>query len=141
MTAVAEAAATRGERPLRRILLATVLVCALAAPAWAQEIRGSGSTFAFPLMTKWIEAYEKAGGGRIVYRPTGSAAGLNDIRHNIVDFAVSEAPLDGAQLLRDGLSSFRWSSAPSCRSSTSMEFRRASFALAARCSPTSSSAR
>ena len=91
---------------MRRILLAAVLVCAFAASAWAQEIRGSGSTFAFPLMTKWIEAYEKTGGVRIVYRPTGSAAGLNDIRHEIVDFAVSEAPLDSAQLLRDGLTQF-----------------------------------
>jgi phosphate transport system substrate-binding protein len=72
----------------------------------AQEVRGSGSTFAFPLMTKWIEAYEKTGGGNIVYRPTGSAAGLNDIRHEVVDFAVSEAPLDSAQLLRDGLTQF-----------------------------------
>jgi phosphate transport system substrate-binding protein len=83
-----------------------VLTCALAASAWAQEIQGSGSTFAFPLMTKWNEAYEKTGGGHIVYLPTGSAAGLNDIRHEIVDFAVSEAPLDSAQLLRDGLTQF-----------------------------------
>lgn len=91
---------------MRRILLAAGLLCALAASARAQEIRGSGSTFAYPLVAKWIEAYEKTGGGRIVYQPTGSAAGLNDIRHEIVDFAVSEAPLDSVQLSRDGLTQF-----------------------------------
>ena len=91
---------------MRRIFWAAVICCALAASARAQELRGSGSTFAFPLMTKWIEAYGQAGGSRLVYLPTGSAAGLNDIRHEIVDFAVSEAPLDSAQLLRDGLTQF-----------------------------------
>jgi phosphate transport system substrate-binding protein len=94
------------ERKVRHILLAAGFICALAASASAQEIRGSGSTFAVPLMAKWIEAYEKKGGGRVVYQPTGSAAVLNDIRHDIVDFAVSEAPLDNAQLLRDGLTQF-----------------------------------
>lgn len=88
---------------MRRILWATLLACALATSAAAQEIRGSGSTAVFSLVSKWGQAYEKAGGARLDYRPVGSAAGLNDIRHGLVDFAVSEAPLDGGQLLRDGL--------------------------------------
>jgi phosphate transport system substrate-binding protein len=88
---------------MRRFLWALVLTCVLAASAAAQEIRGSGSTFVFPIMSRWIETYAKAEGWPVAYRPIGSAAGLNDIRHAIVDFAISEAPLDSAQLLRDGL--------------------------------------
>ena len=59
---------------MRLVCWAAVLTFALGASAVAQEIRGSGSTFVFPVMTKWIQAYDKNGGGRIVYQPTGSAA-------------------------------------------------------------------
>ena len=91
---------------MRHILWATLLTWAFAGSAVAQDIRGSGSTAVFSLMTKWSQAYEKTGGARLDYRPVGSAAGLTDIRHRLVDFAASEAPLDSAQLLRDGLLQF-----------------------------------
>jgi phosphate transport system substrate-binding protein len=57
-------------------------------------------------MVKLIEAYAKAGGAQVLFQPTGSAAGMLDIQHQVVDFAVSEAPLDEMQLMRDGLSQF-----------------------------------
>jgi phosphate transport system substrate-binding protein len=89
-----------------RILCAIILACVITTSVAAQEITGSGSTFCYPLMTKWAESYAKIGGGHIVYQPIGSAAGITEIRHEVVDFAVSEAPLDDAQLLRDGLAQF-----------------------------------
>jgi phosphate transport system substrate-binding protein len=89
-----------------RILAAMMMLCAITATAAAQEIVGSGSTFCYPVMVKLIEAYAKAGGTEVLFQPTGSAAGIIDIQHQVVDFAVSEAPLDEMQLMRDGLSQF-----------------------------------
>jgi len=90
-----------------RIMLSTiVLVCAVMASAASQEIGGSGSTFCFPFMMRLTEAYEKLNGARIQYQPIGSAGGIIEIQHEVVDFAISEAPLESAQLLRDGLGQF-----------------------------------
>ncbi len=85
-------------------------VCAVllfsAGAANAQAFLGSGSTFCYPVLTAWAAAYEKATGVQLTYQPIGSAAGITEIRHEVVDFAISEAPLDDATLLRDGLTQF-----------------------------------
>jgi len=91
---------------LRAIICALALAVAVTTAAAAQEIHGSGSTFCYPVMTKWVEAYEKASGARVVYQPIGSALGTTEIRQDIVDFAVSEAPLSDAELEREGLVQF-----------------------------------
>ena len=41
-------------------LVLFLLGLACASPAAAQELFGSGSTFIFPIMSKWIGEYEKA---------------------------------------------------------------------------------
>jgi phosphate transport system substrate-binding protein len=91
---------------MRFALFALALVGALSTSATAQEIAGSGSTFCYPMVAKLAAAYEKIGGARISYQPIGSALGITEIGHDIVDFAVSEAPMLSEQLLRDGLSQF-----------------------------------
>jgi phosphate transport system substrate-binding protein len=84
-------------------LFALLFACVIATQAGAGEILGSGSTLCYPVMAKWVEAYEKVSGVHVVYQPIGSVGGVTEIRHEVVDFAVSEAPMDDAQLLRDGL--------------------------------------
>jgi phosphate transport system substrate-binding protein len=91
---------------VQAFVCAVLVMCVTATPAAAQAVLGSGSTLCFPVMAKWIEAYRKVQGGEIQYQPIGSAAGMIEVRHDVVDFAVSEAPLDDAQLLRDGLAQF-----------------------------------
>jgi phosphate transport system substrate-binding protein len=91
---------------MRRIFAAMMVLCAMTASAAAQEITGSGSTFSYPFMLKLIEAYGKQSGAQVLFQPTGSAAGMNDIAHHVVDFAVSEAPLGEMELMRDGLDQF-----------------------------------
>ncbi len=91
---------------MRRIFGALLLIRVAASPASAQDILGSGSTFCYPLIVKWTEEYARVGGAHIVFQPIGSSAGLTEIRQGVVDFAVSEAPLNDAQLLRDGLAQF-----------------------------------
>ena len=79
---------------------------AMLSAAHAQEILGSGSTFAYPVLTKWSEAYAKISGTHLTYQPIGSSAGVTEIRSEIVDIGVSDAPLDDASLVRDGLAQF-----------------------------------
>ena len=91
---------------MRFASLVIMVIFALTARAVARDIHGSGSTIVFPVMTQWLEAYGKAGGGHVQYQPIGSANGITEIGHDVVDFAMSEAPLDDARLLRDGLVQF-----------------------------------
>jgi len=91
---------------MRHIFAAMMVLGAMTASAVAQEIVGSGSTFCYPVMVKLTEAYAKVSGAQVLFQPTGSAAGMLDIQHQVVDFAVSEAPLDEMQLMRDGLDQF-----------------------------------
>ena len=72
----------------------------------AAEVHGSGSTFAFPIVAKWADAYEHVTGVHIQYHPIGSSAGIREVSTGIVDFGLTDAPLVDAQLLRDGLTQF-----------------------------------
>jgi phosphate transport system substrate-binding protein len=94
---------------------ATLLVTCLAMtlgqpaftpPAFARDLCGSGSTFAFPVVARWAQVYEKASGVRIQYQPIGSSAGVTEIQSGVVDFGITDAPLVDAQLVRDGLTQF-----------------------------------
>lgn len=97
-----------GERSVikRSFLLAACLALAVVRSVLGQEIAGSGSTFAFPIITRWADTYRSLSGIRIVYQPIGSAAGISQVRAGLVDFGVSDKPLYDSQLLRDGLLQF-----------------------------------
>ena len=88
------------------LLIALVLGCATAFPAAGQRIHGSGSTFVYPVLAKWSEAYQRTRGVHVEYQPIGSSGGLTEIRAEVVDFGISDAPLTPDQLLRDGLAQF-----------------------------------
>jgi phosphate transport system substrate-binding protein len=75
-------------------------------PAGAQEVLGSGSTFAFPVVAKWVDAYAAISGVQVRYHPIGSPAGVMEITAGVVDFGLTDAPLADSQLLRDGLAQF-----------------------------------
>jgi phosphate transport system substrate-binding protein len=87
-------------------LIALAIGCAITLPALAQQISGSGSTFVYPVMAKWADAYEKISGVQVQYQPIGSSGGIKEIRAGGVDFGASDAPLPPEQLSRDGLAQF-----------------------------------
>lgn len=58
----------------------------------------AGSTFIAPLMSRWSADYEKAHNVRVNYRSIGSGAGLSELKQGLLTFAVSDAPLNDAQL-------------------------------------------
>lgn len=62
-------------------------------------IGASGSTFIDPLMTSWIENYQRLHPKiQVNYRPIGSGGGIDEFRKRMVEFAASDAPLSDGQL-------------------------------------------
>jgi phosphate transport system substrate-binding protein len=72
----------------------------------AGEVTGAGSTFIFPILTKWSAEYAAATGTLISYRPIGSGAGIAQIKSAAMDFGASDAPLTPGELQKAGLGQF-----------------------------------
>jgi phosphate transport system substrate-binding protein len=89
-------------------LVPVVVTCwaALCAPALSETVEGAGSTFVYPLLVKWADAYETAARIKINYQPVGSGAGIRQIRSRTVDFGASDAPLRPEELAAAGLVQF-----------------------------------
>ena len=91
---------------LMHTALAGVIGALFAISAQAADITGAGSTFAAPIYTKWADAYQKSGGGKVNYQGIGSSGGIKQIIAKTVDFAGSDAPLKDDELAKDGLFQF-----------------------------------
>jgi phosphate transport system substrate-binding protein len=109
-------------RPIAALAFAAALTSSLMLPAAAQEIAGTaavtgaGSTFAYPLISRWSKAYQHwvAGGGDfpvangglddppagpvLDYEPVGSLAGMMRVTDGAVDFGATEMPLKSVDL-------------------------------------------
>jgi phosphate transport system substrate-binding protein len=82
-------------------LVAIALVAGQADAAKQRQMStlvGTGATFPFPLISKWIPEWSKAYGINVTYSPTGSGAGIAAITARTVDFGASDAPLSVDQL-------------------------------------------
>lgn len=102
---------------MRELLFAIAFILGLApaGAALAQAVQGSGSTFAFPILSKWSHSYQYAradGGdfvpdeGGIEYEPIGSLGGFLRLAQPEIDFAATEAPVSPEELERRGLAQF-----------------------------------
>ena len=83
------------------LLVVAALVAGRAGAATQRQagsLVGTGATFPFPLISKWIPEMAKAYGIDITYSPTGSGAGIAAITARTVDFGASDAPLSPDQL-------------------------------------------
>jgi len=95
------------KRVLALMLVVTGLVAAAAtvgsataASAKHQDtnISGAGSSFVFPLVSKWIPALGTAYGYNVSYSPIGSGGGIAAVTARTVDFGASDAPLSSDQM-------------------------------------------
>jgi phosphate transport system substrate-binding protein len=86
-----------------KTIVAAGLVMA-STSAYAADITGAGSTFIFPVLSKWADAYKKESGNGVNYQSIGSGAGIKQIIANTVTFGATDAPLKAEQLQKDGLS-------------------------------------
>ena len=74
--------------------------------AMAAEITGAGSSFVYPIASKWAEAYKKATGNNLNYQSIGSGGGIKQIKANTVDFGASDMPLTVEELDKEDLLQF-----------------------------------
>jgi phosphate transport system substrate-binding protein len=79
---------------------------ALAGTAHAEDITGAGSTFAYPILSKWADTYKTKSGIGVNYQSIGSGGGIKQIKAKTVDFGASDKPLDPAELEQSGLTQF-----------------------------------
>ena len=89
-----------------RFALLAVFVGLSAASARAADISGAGSTFVYPVLAKWAEAYKAGRGVAVNYQSIGSGGGIKQIESKTVDFGASDAPLPPAELDKFGLLQF-----------------------------------
>ncbi|NBS02475.1 MAG: phosphate ABC transporter substrate-binding protein PstS [Rhizobiales bacterium] len=76
----------------------------LVAPvAHAADISGAGSTFAFPIFSKWADLYKKETGNGLNYQSIGSGAGIKQIQAKTVTFGATDAPMTADELKKAGL--------------------------------------
>ena len=62
-------------------------------------LSGAGSTFVYPVMTRWIQDYSKAHSNvQINYQSIGSGGGIQQVKSGTVDFGASDAALSDQQL-------------------------------------------
>jgi phosphate transport system substrate-binding protein len=65
----------------------------------SNQMIGAGSTFIYPVMTRWIAAFQATHPGvQINYQSIGSGGGIQQLKKGLVDFGASDAALDDQQL-------------------------------------------
>lgn len=94
-------------------LLLSSLIAALvfaviffSGQAKAAEVTGAGSSFVYPIISKWADAYKKETGNSINYQSIGSGAGIKQIQAKTVDFGASDMPMKPEDLEKGGLVQF-----------------------------------
>jgi phosphate transport system substrate-binding protein len=76
-------------------LLAAIIACNSSPSAQKMMITGAGSTFIYPVMSRWTQAYQEAHNDtQINYQSIGSGGGVQQMRSGTVDFGASDYPLD-----------------------------------------------
>jgi phosphate transport system substrate-binding protein len=87
-------------RLVRSLVTSAVLVLILlCGPAHSQMlINGAGSTFGYPIYSKWFDEYVKVDPAvRFNYQSIGSGGGIMMLRNKTVDIGATDAPLSEAQ--------------------------------------------
>jgi phosphate transport system substrate-binding protein len=84
-----------------KAIVAAGLVAA-STSAYAADITGAGSTFIFPVLSKWADAYKKETNNGVNYQSIGSGAGIKQVQAKTVTFGATDAPLKSDQLDKDG---------------------------------------
>jgi len=87
-------------------LAATTALIVAAGSAHAGDITGAGSTFVYPILSKWSADYSAKTSNKINYQSIGSGGGIAQIKAATVDFGASDKPLDPKELTEAGLGQF-----------------------------------
>ena len=72
----------------------------------ATTITGAGSTFVYPILSKWSADYDKKTGSKVNYQSIGSGGGIAQIKAATVHFGASDKPMTPEELSQAGLTQF-----------------------------------
>ena len=92
--------------------LLTIAACSKSTPtatevaAGDKDISGAGSTFFYPIASKWADTYKKETGIGLNYQSIGSGGGIKQIKAKTVTFGASDKPLSVDELNEAGLIQF-----------------------------------
>jgi phosphate transport system substrate-binding protein len=84
-----------------KTLVAASLVAGVTS-AHAADVTGAGSSFIFPVLSKWADAYKKETGSGVNYQSIGSGAGIKQIQAKTVTFGATDMPLKADDLAKEG---------------------------------------
>src|SRR5580692_4151868 len=84
-------------------LTAGLAAVGVATTVFAATISGAGSTFAFPIYSKWATAYKTTSVDCMNNQSSGSGGGIKQIEAKTVTFGATDMPLSVEQLEKDGL--------------------------------------
>jgi phosphate transport system substrate-binding protein len=89
-----------------KALLGAVAAVAMTTSAMAVEITGAGSSFVFPVVSKWAATYKGVSGDGLNYQSIGSGGGIAQIKAKTVTFGATDKPLTSKELAAAGLTQF-----------------------------------
>lgn len=87
-------------------LLGLLVAMTAVTSVHATDITGAGSSFVYPVLSKWAEAYKKETGNSINYQSIGSGGGIKQIQGKTVDFGATDMPLKTEELKKNNLVQF-----------------------------------
>jgi len=92
----------------RKLRIAALVAASLfgMGAAQATDITGAGSSFVYPVLSKWSASYSETTGNKINYQSVGSGAGIAQIKEGTIDFGASDAPMSAEDLAKFGLGQF-----------------------------------
>jgi len=85
--------------------LATVAMLT-SIPTFAAEVTGAGSSFVYPILSKWAAAYKAETGVAVNYQSIGSGGGIKQIQAKTVDFGATDMPMKPEELTKNDLVQF-----------------------------------
>jgi phosphate transport system substrate-binding protein len=90
----------------RSLLVAISILTFASSNATAATVTGAGSTFVYPVLSRWAADFKKAGGDDINYQSIGSGGGIAQIKAGTVYFGATVKPLASEELASAGLAQF-----------------------------------
>ena len=77
------------------VSVATLTSCKSGGSSQNVMLNGAGSTFVYPVMSRWEQAYHEANPGVLVnYQSIGSGGGVDQVKAGTVDFGASDYALN-----------------------------------------------
>lgn len=84
---------------MKKTLFAVLFLALALSAAQAQKITGAGSTFDYPIFSKWFTEYSAAHPGvEVNYQSIGSGGGIQQVTSGVIDFGASDMPMKDDQL-------------------------------------------